>query len=330
MSADAFSAVTRRRALALGGSAAGAMLLGPLGSAQAHRRGHDGGDHDHGQGGGGPTTSLPVDQMQAILKAQGTVTSDGVLSIELDRTDIGTVYIGSVPIKPSFEVNGNLTFQPLSDNMAFFNGDLALKPSEIDPFIDAILANDLIFQAEHQHLYDFNPMVWFIHWRGTGDPLGLAQRVANVVATTSTPLPQSPPANPTTPLDTGRLQNILGADSFQIGSDGVVTYSLSRKEPIYIDGILVSPDANIDIPVAFEPLDTAGKECAVIPDFGMIASEINAVMTVMRGQGWDIGCLYNQETAETPQLYFSHHFNTGDPYQLAAEVRNGLDQMNVS
>ncbi len=27
-------------------------------------------------------------------------------------------------------------------------------------------------------------------------------------------------------------------------------------------------------------------------------------MQVMRQQGWDIGCLYNQETDEHPQLYF--------------------------
>jgi hypothetical protein len=49
----------------------------------------------------------------------------------------------------------------------------------------------------------------------------------------------------------------------------------------------------------------------------------------MRGQGWDIGCLYNQETGERPQLFFSHQFKTGDPYQLAAEIRKGLNRMNV-
>jgi len=48
----------------------------------------------------------------------------------------------------------------------------------------------------------------------------------------------------------------------------------------------------------------------------------------MRAQGWDIGCLYNQETDEQPQLFFSHQFKIGDPYQLAAEVRRGLDQTN--
>lgn len=48
----------------------------------------------------------------------------------------------------------------------------------------------------------------------------------------------------------------------------------------------------------------------------------------MQGQGWDIGCLYNQETDERPQLYFSHQFTTGAPYQLAQQMRNGLNQTN--
>jgi hypothetical protein len=38
----------------------------------------------------------------------------------------------------------------------------------------------------------------------------------------------------------------------------------------------------------------------------------------------DIGCLYNQETDEVPQLYFSHMWKTGSPYDLAQSVRKGL------
>lgn len=38
------------------------------------------------------------------------------------------------------------------------------------------------------------------------------------------------------------------------------------------------------------------------------------------------GCLYNQETDEQPQLYFDHMVKTGDAYQLAQEIRTGLDR----
>jgi len=48
----------------------------------------------------------------------------------------------------------------------------------------------------------------------------------------------------------------------------------------------------------------------------------------MQHQGWDIGYLYNQETEEHPQLYFSHQFKVGNAIQLAREIRKELNQTN--
>ncbi len=79
--------------------------------------------------------------------------------------------------------------------------------------------------------------------------------------------------------------------------------------------------------IEFEPLPDA-SHTAVSPDFAAVSEEIQNVMLVMHKQGWHIDCLYNQETAEEPQLYVSHQIKVGDAYQLAAEVRKGLDQMN--
>jgi hypothetical protein len=274
---------------------------------------------------------LPVKQMESILQAQGSVT-DGVLSVEIDRTDIGTVTLHDyatgedIPIRPSFEVNGDLTFQPLGHNKVFFNGDIALKPNEVNPVIDAILSNNLVFQAEHQHFYDFQQPVWFIHFRGTGDPLTVATEVHNVLKATSTPLPQSPPANPTTPLDPKRLEKILDGYDVSVGDDGVVTVLVAPPSRITIAGVKVDRAANISTNVAFEPLNSSGTMTAVAPDFALLGQDVNPVVQVMRAANWDIGCLYNQETEEQPQLYFSHQIKTGDPYQLAAEVRAGLDK----
>lgn len=36
-----------------------------------------------------------------------------------------------------------------------------------------------------------------------------------------------------------------------------------------------------------------------------------------------------QETAEQPQLYFDHMAKQGDAYQLAHEIRDGLDKLDV-
>lgn len=317
---DANVRISRRRALALGGGVAAGGLLSaatPLtGVAMAEDGGH------RGQEG-----KLPAERIQEIIQAEATVTN-GVLSIDIARTDIGNVAgpLG-ITFTPAFQIDGTLTFQPLGRGAALFNGDLPLRPEETNPFIDALIANGLTFQAFHQHYIETQPNVWFIHFRGEGDPIKLAQAVHNVLKATSTPLPQTMPANPTTPLNANRLASILHG-SAQVGEEGVVTVSVSRRGKIVIDGVRVSPEANISTNIQFKPLSSSGSSAAAAPDFSLSSNEVQPVVTIMRAQGWFVGCLYNQETNEQPQLYFSHTLKTGDPYALASEIRRGLDRTN--
>ena len=312
--------VSRRRALALGGGLAAGGLAGGLvtaalpASATAVQVPNVRVQHGH----------LPVAKIERILQAEGTV-SQGVLGIDISREDIGDVSgpLG-VTFTPAFELSGTLTFQPLGDNHAFFNGDLALKPAECNPFIDAIIANGLTFQAFHQHYIETHPNVWFIHWRGEGGPLHLARAVKNVLDVTSTPFPQQPPAHPTSPLNPDRLASILHG-SAEVGDEGVVTVTVGRTNRVVIDGIRVSPEANIYTEVQFKPLSASGAHAAVGADFAMEASEITPVIRLMREKGWFQGCLYNQETDEDPQLYFDHMLKVGDAYALAHQIRDGLN-----
>jgi hypothetical protein len=307
--------ISRRRVLALGGGLAGGLVAAgsPLaGAALAAPRYRQRG-------------TLRSKQIQQIVEAEGTL-SKGVLGISIARHDFGIVAgPQGVSFTPSFELHGDLYFQPIGGGQAFFNGDLALRPQEINPVIDAILTHGLSFQAFHQHFYDLSPEVWFIHLRGRGDALALARAVRRVLAATATPLPQTTPSKPTTPFDAKRLGRILRGDA-QVGEDGVVTVTVPRTDAIVVDGVLVSPEANVSTNVEFLPLSADGTRAAAAPDFSMTAGEIDPVMRIMRRQGWDIGCLYNQETAEAPQLYFSHQFATGDPYALARQIRVGLDR----
>jgi hypothetical protein len=315
---DISTRISRRQALVLGsGVAAGGLLsaTSPMVAGAAPRP-------PLAQSG-----TLPVKQIETIVQAQGTVTK-GVLVIDIERKDMGQVAgpIG-VTFTPAFELDGTLAFQPLGNRLAFLNGDLPLRPSETQPFIDALVANGIVFQAFHQHYIEMRPNVWFIHFRGLGDPLKLARGIHNAIKVTSTPLPQAPPAHPKSPLDAKLLGEILRGQP-SIGDEGVVTVNVARRDQIVIDGVKVSPEANISTGVLFKPLATTGSQAAVGPDFGMIGPEVQTVVSVMRRQGWFVGCLYNQETDETPQLYFAHMLKTGNAYTLAAEVRKGLDQTN--
>jgi hypothetical protein len=272
-----------------------------------------------------PLSADTVEDIQSIIQAEGMV-SNGVLSIEIDRDDLPNVKKENVPIKPAFQINGNIFFQGLNDGRVVMNGDMALKSTEIDPFIDRLLARQIVFQAEHQHFYDLSPMVWFVHYRKVGNPLEIARAIKSALDVTSTPFPQTTPPNPTTPLPADELGRILGA-SPSIGASGVVTFDIPRKDPITLGGIRVSPYLNIASSIVFEPYG-GGENAAVAPDYSLLASEIDRVISFARKHAWDIGCLYNQETDEHPQLYFSHNFKTGDSVELAREIRAALNLTN--
>lgn len=309
--------ISRRRALAVTGGVAGGVLVAGCGSPPAAK---------HRAASTAQSGSLPKASMEKILAAESEV-SDGLVHFSLNRTDAGTVHgPQGVSFSGAFELNGDLYFQPLDGGRsAFFNGDLALKPAELNPVIDSISASGLVFQAMHQHYFDLKPMWWFIHIRGRGDPLALTRAVRDVVRVTSTPFPQRTPSKPDTPLDVKRLEQILRGRA-TVAEEGVVTIEVPRSDRVTIDGVLVSAGANISTNIQFKPLGRGGSTANAAPDFSMTAAEIMPVTHVMRRQGWQDHCLYNQETGEDPQLYFSHMLKTGEPYALANEIRQGLDR----
>lgn len=273
-----------------------------------------------------PCGSLPVRQIEEILEAEGMV-EHGVLDVEIAREDIpavrGPASGPPVTFTPAFELHGDAYFQPLDGGQAFLNGDIALKESEVNPFVAALIRNGLVWQAYHQHL-PMEPQIWFVHYRGKGDAVALARALKAALDVTSIPFPQTRPQSPTTPLDAEKLARILHG-SASVGDEGVVTVTVERRDTVEIDGVRVNPAAGISTTIEFKPL--GGEQAAVVPDFSMTADEIQPVVRKMLLQnGWFQGCLYNQETDERPQLYFDHMLKTGNAYELAREIRRGLDK----
>lgn len=268
-------------------------------------------------------TQLPVTAIEQIIGATGIIVNS-VLQIEIERTDIKPVH---GPVKmiftPAFEINGTLYFQPLANGKAFLNGDFALLEHEVNPFISALLRHGLTFQAFHQQL-PMHKQIWYVHYRGEGNPITLATDIKAAINETDTPFPQAQPTNPQTVLNVNRLAAILHGMPI-IGNNGVVSIVVFRKNSIHIGDILVNPEAGISSTIEFQPTDN-GSNAEVVANFSMTAHEVDKVVKLMLNQfHWFQGCLYNQETNEKPQLYFDHMAKTGDAYLLAQEVREGLD-----
>jgi len=276
----------------------------------------------------GSGDTLPQQQIESIMQTTGTLTN-GVLIIELERSDLKVTGPQGIPFKPAFELKHEFHFQPTGAGQAILNAESTFIQSEMTAVLDAILGNGLTIMAQHQHFIGENPQTWHHHFRGIGDPVQLAQAAIAVVKASGTPLPQSQPSNPTTPLPKDRLAAILGG-SAQVGSDGVVTVSVPRTDSIVLAGVTLKPDAGVSHTIAFQPLDSSGQTVACAPDYAFIAAEINPALRTARALGFEVHCLYNQETAEVPQLYFSHQIAQGDPIDLAQRVRQVLNTTNAA
>lgn len=304
-------AILSRRRTVIGGLTGGIVassVLLPTAHADS-----DTGSHD-----------LPVKEIEHIMQASGKM-RHGVLTISMNRTDLKSYLPGNIPITPAELLNSAFYFQSVSGGKAFMNGNVCVTLSEIQPFITALIKNGLTVQAFHQHLPDMKPMYWFIHFRGEGPPKALAQAIRDAVGATAQKLPQYSPKHQPTPFDKKKLEDIVGGHA-TVGSSGVITVSVDRAEQMHLGGVRIHRGLGVAATIAFQPLDPHGTRALAIPDFAMIAPEVDNVFKVMQAQGFYIGCLYNQETDEQPQLYFSHMWATGDVYDLAKKIRKGLDQ----
>ena len=299
----------RRRTLVAGGTLmAGVLTAGTPGAALAQ------------------AGTLPVQDIQRILRASGRV-SGNVLHVSQQRRDLNDV-VGpdDIPFKPAFALQNDFYFQALPNGRVIFNGELTLPPEEINAVIDRILSTGLVFQSFHQHFFNLDPQVWHVHLRGTGGVYGLVRGLDYVVRATDTPLPQTAPMNPTTTLDAPRLGRLLGGEA-EVHEEGVVSVTILRRDQFTLGGTAIDPRLGVAHEVHFEPL--ADGRTAVAPSLGLLASEITPVIRLLRREGFDVHCLYNQETAEMPQLYFSHLLAAGNPYSYARVIRRALQQTNT-
>jgi len=120
-------------------------------------------------------------------------------------------------------------------------------------------------------------------------------------------------------LDKALVGSILGDDKPSVGEHGAVTAVIARTDQIELAGYAVDPGLNVSSNVAFQLLPNG--QTAAAADFAMTSEEVQPVLKRMRGQGWDVHCLHNQETGQQPQLYFAHMLKVGDTQALARYPR---------
>jgi hypothetical protein len=239
------------------------------------------------------------------------------------RTDL-QVTLDGVAIRPAFALGGWIAFEPMG-NTAMAMGDLVLLQSEVNPVMAKLLEGGLEVTAVHNHLLRSEPLPFYMHVGGHGDPVKMAETIRNALAVSKTPLtpPAAFAAPPAIDLDTAQLDQIIGAKGAANG--GVYQFNVPRRDPITEGGMMVGmPAMGGATAINFQP--TGGGKAAITGDFVLIGTEVNDVVRTLRSNGIDVTAIHSHMLTEQPRIIFMHFWANDDAITLAKALRAALDK----
>jgi hypothetical protein len=107
-------------------------------------------------------------------------------------------------------------------------------------------------------------------------------------------------------------------------SGDVHRYALPRSDlSVSLDGAALKPGFALGGWLAFEPM---GDKAMMMGDLVLTESEINPVMSKLLAEGVQVTALHNHLLRANPPTFYMHVAGTGDPAQLARNVRAALEE----
>jgi Domain of Unknown Function (DUF1259) len=240
------------------------------------------------------------------------------------RTDL-QVTVDGVAIKPAFALGSWIAFKPVPGG-AMAMGDLVLLETEINPVMSKLIEGGMEITAVHNHLLRANPATFYMHVGGHGDPVKMAGAIRAALTASKTPLeaPAAAAAAPAVDLDTGQIEQIIGAKGQATG--GVYQLAVPRRDPIAEHGAQLVPTGPTGVATAINFQPTGGGKAAITGDFVLIADEVNPVIKALRSNGIEVTAIHSHMLTEQPRLIFMHFWANDDALKLAKGLREALDK----
>jgi hypothetical protein len=233
------------------------------------------------------------------------------------------VTLDGVTIRPSLALGGWIAFQPMG-NTAMAMGDLVLLQSEVNPVMAKLIEGGLEVTAVHNHLLRAEPLTFYMHVGGHGDPVKMAETIRDALAVSKTPLAVTPPGPPPVlDIDTAQIDQILGAKGNNNG--GVYAVNIPRRDAITEQGMAVGA-AIMGGATAINFQPTGGGKAAITGDFSLIGTEVTDVVRALRSNGIDVTAIHSHMLTEEPRIIFLHFWANDDAVKLAKGLRAALDK----
>jgi hypothetical protein len=131
-----------------------------------------------------PAIDLDTTQLDQIIGVKGQ-NNGGVYAFAVPRRDpVSEGGMEMAPVGP-MGVAQAINFQPTGGGKAAITGDFALIGNEVNPVINALLANGIEVTAVHSHMLDEQPRLFFLHFWANDDAVKLAKGLRSALDKTA-------------------------------------------------------------------------------------------------------------------------------------------------
>jgi hypothetical protein len=271
---------------------------------------------------------MPSDYAQ-VLKIVGK-SGDykaNVLKVNVPRNDLHMT-VDNLALPTPFGFGGWFAMTKGDGGDDVMMGDLVLLQEEVNPVMSALLENGLEVSALHNHFFWDNPRVYFMHIRGHGKAVDLAQHIKpalNLIGKgQATPGSSTPsPATAKTTLDTAHIAKIVGHEGEQTGAIYKITIGrddLKLKEM----GATINARMGLNTWAAFYGSD---DNAAIAGDIAMLDNEVTPTLKALRSHGLDVVAIHHHMLATQPTVIFLHYWGQGKADTLATGFKAALDQL---
>lgn len=276
---------------------------------------------------------MPAEYQQVLttLGKQGDYKAN-VLKVNIPRNDV-SVTVAGVKTPTPFGFGGWVAMTKGTGGMDVMMGDLVLVQAEVNPVMSALLDNGLEVTALHNHFFEDEPRMFFMHVHGHGRAAALARELKPALDLIGKgggrPASTSPAA--TSPgsgggIDTANIARIVGHQGEQSGA--VYKITVGRDDLKLTEmGAPIGTRMGLNTWAAF--IGTNDK-AAVAGDVAMLASEVTPVLKALRKNGLEVVAIHQHMTTTTPTIYFLHYWGTGPAGKLATGFKAALGELGKS
>lgn len=109
---------------------------------------------------------------------------EGYFRVEPPRSDL-RVRIGDVTLEHPFELTTYFGFAPVGQNDVLAMGEVIMTQNEVNGALVEARRQGIHVTALHNHMLDEVPVMYWMHWYGTGEGTTLARGVAAAISRTN-------------------------------------------------------------------------------------------------------------------------------------------------